>query len=138
MTAREYLKHYGLQITTPRVAVVEDLMAHHVHATADEIYQRVNAALNANLSRASVYNILNALAEKHAIRTISIDDKQARYDIDLAPHAHFRCTQCGKIVDIHMPKLGKTMLPNGYRIDTQELYYMGLCDECQQAQAAAE
>lgn len=118
-----------MQVTQPRIMVLEDLMEHHIHATADDIYQRLNAIDN-NLSRASVYNILNALVERHAVRAITIDDKQTHYDIVLYPHAHFRCTRCGKIMDVPMPSLGETKFPEGCKVDTQELYYTGLCPEC--------
>lgn len=137
MTAREFLKQHGMQITQPRIEVVEDLMEHHVHATAEEIFHRINA-VDATVSRASVYNILNTLTEKHAVRAISVDDKLTHYDIDLSPHAHFRCTHCGRIIDIAMPQVGDTVFPEGCKVDTRELYYMGLCPDCAKRAEAEE
>ena len=37
MSARELLKIYGMQVTMPRILVIEDLMNNRFHATADEI-----------------------------------------------------------------------------------------------------
>ncbi len=110
-------------------------MNNHVHATAEEIFHRINA-VDDTVSRASVYNILNALTEKHAVRALSVDDKLTHYDIDLSPHAHFRCTCCGRIIDIAMPEVGDTIFPKGCKVDTRELYYMGLCPKCANRAAA--
>lgn len=129
MNARDLLKFYGMQITTPRLLVVEDLMNNRFHATADEIYTRVNAQ-DESVSRATVYNVLKVLVENRAVRALTINDKQAHYDIDLTPHAHFRCTRCGRIIDIAMPSVGKAVLPEGCIIDNEELYYIGLCPVC--------
>ncbi len=97
MSARELLKIYGMQVTMPRIFVIEDLMNNRFHATADEIFRRVNKR-DESVSRATVYNVLNALLENKAVRALTIDDKQMHYDIDLTPHAHFRCTHCGRIL----------------------------------------
>lgn len=129
MNARELLKIYGMQVTTPRILVIEDLMSNRLHATADEIFHRVNRR-DESVSRATVYNVLNALVENKAVRALTIDDRQTHYDIDLTPHAHFRCTHCGRIIDIPMPAVGEAHLPDGCTLDGEELYYMGLCPEC--------
>ncbi len=129
LTATEFLRKYGLYVTEPRIAVVEDLMHHRTHATADEIYNRLSQ-IHRGLSRASVYNILNSLAERHSIRTITIDERQTRYDIDRTAHAHFRCTHCGKVYDVDMPTIGSMRVPKGFLVDEQEVYYTGICSDC--------
>ena len=129
MNARELLKLYGMQVTMPRILVIEDLMTHHVHATAEEIFRRVNAK-DESVSRATVYNVLNALTDKKAVRALTLDEKQTHYDIDLSPHAHFRCTRCGRIIDLAMPKVENVQLPEGCTLDNEEFYYLGLCPEC--------
>lgn len=129
MDAREFLKLYGLQVTLPRILVIDDLMHNRFHATADEIFHRVNAQ-DDSVSRATVYNVLNTLVENKAVRALTINDKTAHYDIDLTPHAHFRCTCCGRIIDIAMPTMGEAHLPKGCKLENEELYYTGLCPEC--------
>lgn len=132
MSARELLKIYGMQVTMPRILVIEDLMNNRFHATADEIFRRVNKR-DESVSRATIYNVLNALLENKAVRALTIDDKQMHYDIDLTPHAHFRCTHCGRIIDMAMPSIGEVHLPEGCTLDNEELYYMGLCTDCTKA-----
>lgn len=129
LTATEFLRKHGLYVTEPRIAVVEDLMNHRTHATADEIYGRL-CKDHQGLSRASVYNILNSLVERHGIRAITIDERQTRYDIDRTAHAHFRCTCCGKVFDVNMPSIGSMRVPKGFLVDGQEVYYTGLCSDC--------
>ncbi|MGM9836935.1 MAG: Fur family transcriptional regulator [Paludibacteraceae bacterium] len=131
--ARLYLKQYGMQVTQTRMRVLNDLFRYPVHATADEIYARLDGG-DHSISRASVYNILNALVEKNALRAITIDEHQTRYDAILTPHAHFRCTACGAITDIPMPDVGEPNLPDGFTPRTRELYYTGLCPDCAQTE----
>ncbi len=129
LTATEFLRKHGLHVTEPRIAVVEDLMNNRTHATADEIYNRL-ILVHPGLSRASVYNVLNSLVERHCIRVITIDERQMRYDIDRTAHAHFRCTNCGKVYDVDMPSIGSMRVPKGFWVDEQEVYYTGLCSDC--------
>ncbi len=129
MDGRSLLKIYGMQVTAPRILVIEDLMKNRFHSTADEIFRRVNGE-DDSVSRATIYNILNTLVEHKLVRALTIDDKQTHYDIDLSPHAHFRCTRCGRIYDIMMPIMGEVHLPKGCVPDNAELYYTGLCPDC--------
>lgn len=132
MTAPELLKQYHMSVSKPRIAVVEDLMQHHVHATADEIFNRLsdNDNTDSSISRASVFNTLNTLTQKGAIRAIQIEDGVTRYDIDTSLHGHYRCLRCGKIIDFCIMRRPSMELPEGYTTTQEDYFIIGLCPNC--------
>ena len=60
----------------------------------------MNYLIENTLSRTTVYNTLKILVEQGAVQMLTIDDKNSRYDADITPHAHFRCSKCGCIKDL--------------------------------------
>lgn len=129
VTPEDYLRQFRLQITQPRIAVVDDLMTHHVHATAVEIYERLSVR-DSSISRASVFNVLNTLVEKGAVRSVQIEEGVTRYDIDTRLHAHFRCTKCGRIMDIPMTRRPSISKMAGWKIQQEDYMIQGICPEC--------
>lgn len=81
------------------------------------------------LSRTTIYNVLNTLEENGAVRAIVIDEKNVRYDICVDDHAHFKCSRCGRIFDIEMPRMER-QLPEGFEMENVDVYYYGICPEC--------
>lgn len=130
MTAVELLKLHHLSVSKPRIAVVEDLMQHHVHATADEIFNRISAVHQNKISRASVFNTLNILTDKGAIKAIQFEDGVKRYDIETCLHGHFRCITCGKIMDFNITRRPSIELPTGYITSQEDYYIWGICPTC--------
>jgi len=129
MTAREYLEQHHIQWTQERLQVVDYLMNHHTHPTADEVFLGMKEA-GADISRATVFNTLNALSEKCAITALQIEDGVTRYDIELHPHAHFRCGHCGKIINIELTRNASFQMPEGYHPCHTNYYIIGCCPEC--------
>lgn len=129
MTGRELLKLHGLQLTEERGMVIEYLMNHHTHPTADDIFKELQNE-GAQISRATVFNTLNTLTDKGAVLALQIEDGIIHYDIETCPHAHFRCTKCGKIYDIGINRNASFQLPSGFKTDHTDYYISGLCPEC--------
>ena len=82
-----------------RYAVLEFLARHHVHATAEEIFDAVNRR-DPRASRATVYNNLHSLAKAGLVREVVGEGKAARFDANLEPHHHFICESCGVVEDV--------------------------------------
>jgi len=129
MTPREYLDMHHIQWTQERLQVVDYLMNHHIHPTADEVFQGLKDG-GSDISRATVFNTLNVLVDKQAIRTLQIEDGVTRFDIDLYPHAHFRCEKCGKIVNVGLTRNASFQVPEGYRPTHTDYFLIGICPEC--------
>lgn len=130
MTGKELLKTHGLQLTEERAMVIDFLMKHHTHPTADEIFKGLQDG-GAQISRATVFNTLNTLSEKGAVRALKIEDGIIHFDILTHPHAHFRCSQCGRIYDIDITRKASLSLPDGFKVSHTDYYITGICPECQ-------
>ncbi len=124
------LLEHGIKPSMQRVAIMDYLIANPVHPTVDTIFSALSPQMP-TLSRMTVYNTLNLLLEHQAVRQLTIDEKQSRYDAELAPHAHFRCEVCGAIYDVPMPLAAPCAFPD-FEVSEMQIYYKGLCKECKQ------
>ena len=128
-----YLVAHGIKPSVQRLAVMDYLMAHDTHPTVDEIYCALIDDIP-TLSKATVYNTLKLLVEKGAASQLTIDERNACYDGQLHPHAHFLCKRCGKVFDLPLkqPQLTKeTDIPTGFSVEDASLYFRGVCPNCQ-------
>src|SRR5574344_2066456 len=98
----DYLSGFGVKPSVQRVAIMEYLLTHATHPTADEIYMSLYPKMP-TLSKSTVYNTLRLLAEHHAILLLDIDVRNVRFDGDISPHAHFMCRSCGTVFDLPLP-----------------------------------
>ena len=125
------LLEFGIKPSLQRIAIMEYLMDHLTHPTADTIFNDLYPSIP-TLSKTTVYNTLKLLEEQGAIQTITIDDKNLRYDADLSRHAHFKCKHCSSVHDLPLKDdaafaikdLGDMIL-TGYQV-----YYQGYCKQC--------
>ncbi len=122
----------GLRWTPQRQAVVETLFRHPGHPSAEEIYATVRRR-HPGMSRATVYNTMEALASLGRVQIVSAADGTRRYDPNPSPHHHARCRICGSIADVEAPSgLGSTRMPRlgGFRVESVEIEYRGVCPAC--------
>lgn len=135
MKTKDTIKHlseHGIKPSAQRIAVMDYLMRHHTHPTADEIYCALHPSLP-TLSRTTVYNTLRLLAQRGAALQLTIDEHNVCYDADTSAHAHFLCTRCGKVYDIPLVSdklIAMATLPKGFNAAQTDLYFRGLCDKC--------
>jgi len=135
---KKRLLQYNVKPSLQRIAVMQYLRGVKTHPTADMIYSALNPEMP-TLSRTTIYNTLKLLSEHGAILALNIDDKNVRYDGDIAVHAHFRCKSCGMVYDL--PKSfasveGHTSITSyeGLLITECQVYYKGYCEECKKMQ----
>lgn len=136
--AQKYLESYGIKASLQRLAVMEYLMTHRIHPSADEIFSALLPSMP-TLSKTTIYNTLNALSELGAIQALDIDPRQLHYDCDTTPHAHFLCSACGRIEDIMLDaakfrELTSRRAPEGSAVQSVQLIYKGICKACNQKQ----
>lgn len=133
-TTLDYLTLHGVKPSVQRMAVMEYLMEHHTHPTVDEIYSQLHSHMP-TLSKTTVYNTLKLLIEQGAAVQLTIDERNVCFDADTTPHAHFLCTQCGKVFDIALRQTNleaEAQIPEGFRTDHSALYFRGNCEHCAQ------
>ena len=83
-----------------RNAILECVMSHHDHPTADIIYQELRESFP-NISLGTVYRNLSLLTSLGKIMKITCENHADRFDGQTIPHAHFQCKSCGCLQDIH-------------------------------------
>lgn len=125
----KYLHAHGIRPSMQRLAVMDYLLTHRTHPTAEEIYQALVTDMP-TLSRTTVYNTLELLVERGAVAHITIDPRFSRYDGDISLHGHFLCDRCGALYDVPLGPLPERFYPKGHRMVSAQLYYRGICKHC--------
>ena len=126
----DQLRELGLTPTIQRLAVLQSLESTRQHPTADQVLVAVRKKFP-SVSRATIYNALDALTKAGIIQQITVDPAVARYDADIGPHAHFRCRICNIVYDIVMDKdvdLGEHI--TGHHVEAVRAYAYGVCATC--------
>ncbi len=130
-TTQQYLLEHGIKPSVQRMAIMDYLLKNHTHPTADEIYTNLQHKIP-TLSKTTVYNTLKLFVKQGTALFIDIDEKNARFDGVMKAHAHFRCKQCGCIIDIPLPEIQQLLPKNaGFSIDEAYVNIKGLCKKCQ-------
>ncbi|MBA3857006.1 MAG: transcriptional repressor [Cyanobacteria bacterium PR.3.49] len=109
----ELLKTHGVKPTPQRMVIAEFLLDTHSHPTADDVFQAVKDKLPVSLSRATVYNTLNALVAKGVIQEVTTEAGRVRYDANMSDHHHFVDIETGTVIDIPAETLNQIKLELG-------------------------
>lgn len=128
---KEILSSNGIKPTCQRLKILEYLQGSRAHPTVDKIYHDVVKDMP-TISKTTVYNTLNALAEKNIVTPISITGTEVRFDFsERGNHHHFLCEKCHKIMDMQVicPNLEKREI-NGNIIKELHGYFKGICAGC--------
>ncbi|MDR0893136.1 MAG: transcriptional repressor [Mediterranea sp.] len=126
------LLDHGIKPSMQRLAIMEYLMAHRTHPSADEIFTALVVNMP-TLSKTTVYNTLKLFAEQGAALMLTIDDRNANFDADTSIHSHFQCKRCGRIYDIRTPEaIKEAEVPDlrEHSVTESHYYYKGICKEC--------
>ena len=129
----QLLRHVGLRVTQPRVAVLHAL-AEQPHADTETIALATRAALG-TVSTQAVYDVLRALTEAGLARRIEPAGAPARFELRVGDnHHHVVCRLCGTIADVDCAVGERPCLTasdaRGFVIDEAEVTYWGLCPSC--------
>ena len=107
------------------------------HPTATEVFERAREKMP-SISLATVYNCLETLTHVGAVKQVNLDREASRYCPNLNPHAHFYCTECNEVLDIHLANQSRAetpwALPSGIQLDAIDVTMKGLCPNCQSRQ----
>lgn len=125
------LSSRGIRPSQQRIKILGYLKANHCHPTVDQIYTALQPEIP-TLSRTTVYNTLNEFIRNGLVRAISIEENEARYDIVVHDHGHFKCESCGVIFNfnVNIEQLASGDLKD-FRILDRNVYFKGICPACQ-------
>ena len=119
--------------TVQRVVILEALKGFNTHPTVEDVYLEVHKNHSA-ISKATVYRNLYQLAEDGKIRQVSIPDDSNRFDKRADQHYHFKCKNCGGILDVDVEYLANideaVRQKYGVQVDEHEVVFRGFCTKC--------
>ena len=128
---KQELINAGIRPSVQRLAIFEYVRQSCQHPTAEVVYDALRDELG-SLSLTTVYNTLKLFVDAGLISMLTIDDTFRCFDGNRSNHAHFRCNNCGKIVDLKMKNDFLSLVEglDGYEITDAHLYLKGLCPNC--------
>jgi Fe2+ or Zn2+ uptake regulation protein/O6-methylguanine-DNA--protein-cysteine methyltransferase len=126
----ELLRARGLRVTPQRRAILGAFSnAEAEHLSADEIHARA-AAVVPELGRGTVYAALAELTEL-GILVARGSPEPVRYEVNTAPHQHFRCRLCLRLFDAEIPAPATGGLASeGFVVEEVTMTAQGVCAEC--------
>ena len=93
------LRENGIPATPQRIAVARFVLRTDAHPSADQVWEEVKKSCP-TISRGTVYNTLNLLAEKGLLKTKVLKPGTTTFDPNVAEHHHFIDEETGEIYDI--------------------------------------
>ena len=117
-----------------RDAILNCLRGTDVHPSAEWIHEELKSD-HSDISLATVYRNLALFKQQGLIQSLGTVNGTERFDGNTAPHVHFICTGCSRIMDlagIQAPENLRTAVEftTGGRVDICQLSFTGLCDQC--------
>ncbi len=124
------LARRNIRSSHQRIKVLEYLIKNRCHPTVDQIYSALHDEIP-SLSRTTVYNTLTMFQKAKLVRVLTIEDNEARYDIMMENHGHFKCESCGTIFNFELDAdlLTSKDLTN-FQINDKNVYFKGICPRC--------
>ncbi|HZW40628.1 MAG: Fur family transcriptional regulator [Syntrophothermus sp.] len=130
----DFLKRGKNRITPERFEVLDAAIEYEGHFGADDLYI-IMKNKQSQVSRATVYNTLELLAQCDLLVKRNFGDNLTRYESSMKKqnHDHLICTNCGKIIEFSNPKLKK--LPEeiskefGFELSSYSFNIFGRCSD---------
>jgi Fur family peroxide stress response transcriptional regulator len=126
-------RDHDLSITPQRVAIYRELVSSTTHPSAVDIYNKVREYFS-NISLDTVSRTLQTFQQVGLVKVVESSGDPKRFDSNLDPHHHFRCTRCGKIIDFKNELYDALKVPREiaakYLVVEKKVYLEGLCDTC--------
>lgn len=103
---RSFLKRGKYRITPERFEVLDAALDHNGHFGADDLFIQLKN-LKSKVSRATVYNTLELLAQCDLLSKRNFGDNLNRFESNFKrqTHDHLICIECGKIVEFTDPRI---------------------------------
>lgn len=105
---RDFLKKGKNRITPERFEVLDAALDFEGHFVADDLYITMKNS-DSVVSRATVYNTLELLAQCDLIRKRNFGDNITRFESNFKKqtHDHLICVECGKIIEFSDQRIKK-------------------------------
>jgi Fur family ferric uptake transcriptional regulator len=136
------LREAGFRAGGARAAVLDLMSRQDCCSSAQEIHASLRAS-GRSVGIASVYRVLEMLAELRLVQRVDVGDGIARFE-PASPggehHHHVVCDDCGKVEPFSDPSLERAIASAsgrlGYSVDAHEVVLRGECGDCRQPDVA--
>ena len=130
---RQICRRHNLRVTPQRVLIYKELLKSEDHPSADALYERISKS-HPDISFDTVYRTLATFAELGFIDQIAGFGTSMRFDPKIGQHHHFRCRQCGRIIDFESDCYNKSAIPKDIAKECEVLKLRitleGFCRKC--------
>jgi Fur family ferric uptake transcriptional regulator len=131
--SRDILDRAELRKTRPRLAVLDVLLRADDPLTHEQLSARLRRR---RIDRVTLYRTLETFIEADIVHRVSADDRVWRFAVcghghRRHCHPHFTCRRCGSVeclTGLELPRVAR--VPDGYTVESQELYLRGVCAQC--------
>jgi Fur family ferric uptake transcriptional regulator len=134
--AHAVLASAGLRRGGARERIIELLAREPCALSAIEIEDALRAT-GGRIGRATVYRVLELLAEHGLVERVAVDQGGSRFERRLPGgehHHHLICENCGRLVAFDDPQLERAIDQVserlGVRVETHEVVLRGACEDC--------
>ena len=127
------LRANGGRVTSPRRAILEALIGHGEHPTAEQLTVAVQAR-QPDVHESTVYRFLDDLERLGVVDHVHLGHGPAVYHFSDDTHHHLVCQTCGRVIEV--PDQTFTGLRRrlrtdfGFEIDQRHFAVVGRCTEC--------
>jgi len=129
---KNLLLQNGIKPTFQKIVIYKFLDHNRIHPNVDKIYAMIHEEIP-TISKTTIYNTLNLFLEKNIVLGLTLSGTEMNYDINITPHHHFYCTNCGVVHDVFIScPLGndKLKITDGHLIQEVHGYFKGICKNC--------
>ena len=134
---RQKSLEHSLRLTPQRLGIFNCLQGSKQHPSADDVFRRIRKTFP-NISFDTVNRTLLSFAQMGILDIVEGYGYPKRYDPNLAPHHHFHCVKCHRVVDFREKSYERLKPPKSisrrYKVTGHKVIIEGICDRCQKQQ----
>jgi Fur family ferric uptake transcriptional regulator len=131
--AQALLARRGARATRARIDVLAALLASSEALSHHDVESRLPRGHD--IDRVTLYRVLEWLTAQGLAHKVAGDDRVWRFSAagheGPGAHAHFQCSDCGRVVCLEQARVPAIALPAGFRRGEVEVTVKGTCDACQ-------
>ena len=106
------------------------------HPSAEMVFARLKLEIP-DLSLGTVYRNLSLFKQQGVIASLGTVNGVERFDYNTAPHVHFICSECDRVLDMHTVQVPGALLEtaaqaSGGQVECCQVTFTGLCGDCLQ------
>lgn len=127
------LREHNLKVTPQRLAML-DVICNYGHINVDTLYEEIKDKFS-SISLATIYKNINAMKDSLLLSEVRLPNEKPVYEIIKDEHAHLKCTDCGKVIDIELDintnkALSEIEKDFKFQIMQKDIILSGICSNC--------